>query len=219
MSSFIRHAGIIPDGNRRWARRVGMDYASAYSLAARRAGELAGWFFESGTSAVSIYWLSKDNLQRPPEELAGVFDAGAEFATSILPELLRRHGGRLILAGEPGRVPPEVEGRLVALARSTASQDRVRLYLLLGYDPIEEVAAAVAHAPGQPFSLERLWVPEPVDIVVRTGGGSTPLSNFLPLQCGYAQVHVLDQSFNDFTFEDFRQLVARAELEDFPRGE
>ncbi|MES2644725.1 MAG: undecaprenyl diphosphate synthase family protein [Myxococcota bacterium] len=218
MTGNIRHVGIIPDGNRRWARRVGVDYATAYRLAARNVIGFAEYLFEAGVSATSIYCLSKQNLERPSQELEVVFEAARELAVTHLPRLRAKHRFRLVVAGVPGRVPVEVERTLTEFVAETANENDHRLYILLGYDPVEEVAAAVRGAEGRPFALGQLSVPEAVDLVIRTGGGSTPLSNFLPLQCGYAQVHVLDDYFNDLTIESLRSVLAKARTEAFALG-
>ena len=54
--------------------------------------------------------------------------------------------------------------------------------------------------------LAALWVPQEIDLVIRTGGART-LSHFLPLQTGYARLVFLDQLFNDTTSEQFLDII------------
>src|SRR3712207_9553917 len=65
-----RHVGVIVDGNRRWARAIGLEDPNAGHR--RGAEKIAGflrWCDEAGVQVVTLFLLSTDNLSRPEPEL------------------------------------------------------------------------------------------------------------------------------------------------------
>jgi undecaprenyl diphosphate synthase len=68
-----QHVGLILDGNRRYARSIGlMSILEGHRLGAKKLEEVLTWCEELNIRMVSIWILSTENLQRAPEELAGL---------------------------------------------------------------------------------------------------------------------------------------------------
>ena len=68
-----KHVGVMLDGNRRWAKAVGLDTAEGYQAGADNIRPLLGWCEEVGVEVVTLWLLSSDNLtNRPPEQLTGL---------------------------------------------------------------------------------------------------------------------------------------------------
>jgi short-chain Z-isoprenyl diphosphate synthase len=69
-----RHVGIILDGNRRHGRSLGLaDPQAIYRLGAQKLDHMLDWCAELAIPAVTLWVFSTDNLQRPPEEVTGIF--------------------------------------------------------------------------------------------------------------------------------------------------
>src|SRR5919107_3595074 len=65
-----RHVGVIIDGNRRWARSIGLeDVNDGHRRGADKIADFLGWCDEAGVGVVTLFLLSTDNLQRPEPEL------------------------------------------------------------------------------------------------------------------------------------------------------
>ena len=65
-----RHIGLILDGNRRWARSMGLtDVNTGHQRGADKISEMLQWSQETGVERVTLWLLSTDNLSRPVEEL------------------------------------------------------------------------------------------------------------------------------------------------------
>ena len=65
-----RHIGVILDGNRRWARSMGLaDVSTGHQRGADKISELLQWSQETGVEVVTLWLLSTDNLSRPAREL------------------------------------------------------------------------------------------------------------------------------------------------------
>src|SRR5262245_2234569 len=67
-----RHLGIIPDGNRRWARRHGLSSAAGFQAGADRVPDVLAWCADRGISHVTLWVLSRTNLSRSAEETAAM---------------------------------------------------------------------------------------------------------------------------------------------------
>lgn len=193
------HVGLIPDGTRGWAEAHGLELTSAYGATFARVAELTTHLLDRDAAAVSVFMLSRRNLERPPEQLEAIFRAESRFCNSLV-ALLTSRDARVLVAGRTvGRVSEEFSDALANLVEQT-SGGRRPVYLCVAYDPFEEVVDAIERG-GLVAADEfrrRLWVPEPIDLVVRSSGNAR-LSDFLPLQAAYAQLYFLPEPFLDIT--------------------
>ena len=64
-----QHVGVILDGNRRWARSSGSPSVEGHRAGARKIIDLLGWCESARVKHVTLWLLSTDNLDRPPNEL------------------------------------------------------------------------------------------------------------------------------------------------------
>lgn len=208
--NLIKHIGIIPDGNRRWAMAHSLDFFTAYQISVRNLASLIEnlMIYEKPLS-ISVYLLSQDNLSRKRNDIDAVIEIGIHFLSTILPEICDRNKIRVIHAGNPNMLPGEMVKTLSNITFWTEKYVDHNLYLLLGYDPIDEINSAY-QAKSSPITIQDLWVPERVDCVIRTAGGPVMLSKFLPLQSSYSQLYIIDKFFNDCTFSDFSTILEKS---------
>ena len=65
-----RHIAVLCDGNRRWARSIGLEDVNAgHRVGADKIVDLLRWCDEARVEVVTLFLLSTDNLQRPAPEL------------------------------------------------------------------------------------------------------------------------------------------------------
>lgn len=213
------HVGLIVDGVRRWSRREGVELADGYRRALTGVKGIVRQLFDNGVDSVSLYLLSRDNLQRSADDLRAVFDATTGFLSTDLVELGREFDIEFVLAGDATAVPDGYREAILALTSAPRTSPATkRVYLLVAYSPAEELADR--WEPGlttMDLLVGRLWVPERVDLVIRTGGAAL-LSDFLPLQCGYARIWWTAASIVELTWEDIREEVAFTASLDALRG-
>ena len=213
----INHIGLIPDGNRRWADENSLDYSSAYNISMNNIAKFIQYVSQIGINSLSIYMLSKENLNRKRDDIDAVLEAETRFVRTILPTLINKTKYSMIHVGDKSTLPEELRKALKDVLPQSSQLSKKRLYLLIGYNPIDEINYAISSKSSK-FKIENLWVPEKVDIVIRTAGGPTLLSNFLPLQCGYAQIYMIEKYFNDFTKEDFNSILYNASRSNMAYG-
>lgn len=197
------HIGLIGNGVRRWAKQHNIVLLHAYIAAMERVGVFINYFFQHNTNTLSLYMLSKENLGREKKELDDAIEGEIIFFKTILKDLVQKWECNVHLAGDPTLLPTEYVGSISELAELSALSER-KLYLLAAYNPVDEIRQAVQKG-GTNF-WNYLWVPEPVDIVIRTSGEHRA-SNFLPLQAGYAELFFLQKHINDLTEQDCRLVL------------
>ena len=205
-----RHLAIIIDGNRRWARQMGLaDVSLGHQRGAEHIDEVLGWCADAGITHVSIFVASIDNLsKRAPTEI----DFLMRLAERVIPERLAAPGGRwqLHLAGLD--LLPDATARALKEAEE-ATRDRgtgSHVTLAIGYGGREEIASAVrsllheeAAAGTTPGQLARTLTGEDIamhlytcgqpdpDLVIRTSGEQR-LSDFLLWQTAHSELYFCD---------------------------
>ncbi|MBE9390592.1 di-trans,poly-cis-decaprenylcistransferase [Fervidicoccus fontis] len=69
-----QHIGIIPDGNRRWAKRHGYEYTFGHKMGYEKVSQVLDWIWNLKVKAVTLYVLSTENcLKRSEEEKQNIF--------------------------------------------------------------------------------------------------------------------------------------------------
>jgi short-chain Z-isoprenyl diphosphate synthase len=215
-----RHLAIIIDGNRRWARQMGLaDVSLGHQRGAEHIDEVLGWCADAGITHVTIFVASIDNLsKRAPTEI----DFLMRLAEGVIPERLAAPSGRwqLHLAGQLDLLPDSTARALKQAEEAT--RDRAtgsHVTLAIGYSGRAEIASAVrsllheeAQAGTTAGQLARTLTDEDIarhlytagqpdpDLVIRTSGEQR-LSDFLPWQTARSEIY-----FCDVYWPGFRQV-------------
>ncbi len=197
------HVGIIPDGNRRWARRVGLPLGRAYEVGYERLREVLYHLLDIGVSNVSVYAMSWDNFSKRSRGEVEVILRLAErgFRELLEDEKLARRGVRIRVIGERSVLPPGLRGLLARVEEETGRRGGPTLYIAFVYSSRREVERALEL--GRP--PETLAMP-PIDLIVRTGGARR-LSDFFPLASTYAEFYFTDTLWPDFTIEEMDRAI------------
>lgn len=200
------HVGVIPDGLRRWADANGTTLTEAYLRGAHKMIEILLILQRNGVHTVSVYNLSRANLGRRDDELAGVYAASTQFVAALIPAhfdpavcSVRLHGDRTLL--------PEKYVAAVHALEIAMKGDDFRINILAAYDAGDELRAAHIRAQREGCDINAAFDIGDVDIVIRT----TPepmLSGFLPLQSQYAQLIFLTTPLNDLEGQQIDDLIA-----------
>jgi len=216
-----KHVGVILDGNRRWARAAGIGVSSGHRRGADKIDEFLGWCAELRIEVVTLWLLSTDNLGRPADELAQLFqiieDAVGELATS------RRW--RINPVGALDLLPDPIAVSLKEAQDATRDVQGLIVNVAVGYGGRREIADAVRsllheHA-SRGTSIEDLanlldiehiadhlytkGQPDP-DLVIRTSGEQR-LSGFLLWQSAHSELFFCEAYWPDFRRVDFLRAV------------
>lgn len=200
------HVGIIPDGGRRWALANNCSLIEGYTRTRNLMNLHVERMLAFGVTDFSIFVSSIQNFRREYKEVNAMLEAVGSSLEYEIARLSGQHELRVVVAGKRSMLPDSLVKVVNHAEERTRGNRRGRLNLLLAYDPLEEIIEAFRAGKNHERFYEDLWINKPVDLVIRTGGANL-LSNFLPLQCGYARLYCFDKLFNDFTSEDLDEVL------------
>ncbi|MBY3554786.1 isoprenyl transferase [Modestobacter lapidis] len=214
-----RHVGVIIDGNRRWAKSIGLeDVNDGHRVGADKIAELLRWCDEAKVEVVTLFLLSTDNLQRPEPELTPLLriieGVACDLAQPGRNWHLRAFGALELLPAETVAVLKEAE-------EDTRDRPGASVNLAVGYGGRREIADAVRSLLAEhaqrgttlPELIEVLDVehisehlytrgqPDP-DLVIRTSGEQR-LSGFLLWQTAHSEFYFTDVYWPEFRRVDF----------------
>src|SRR5881396_3165226 len=104
------HVAIIMDGNRRFAREIGLGNVLDGHVKGRdKLEEVLEWCLEVGVRILTVYAFSTENLRRPSEEIQHLMHLFAEnFRKVGDDERVHRHRIRIHVFGDRELLPTEV---------------------------------------------------------------------------------------------------------------
>jgi undecaprenyl diphosphate synthase len=213
------HVGMIPDGNRRWAREQGLDPWEGH----RRGGEKIEMFLEwcseqDDVGEVTIYLLSEENFKRSGTELDKLYELYEnEFERMINKEKVHIQKLRInVVSTNLVPVPQRLIRLFKKLEAETSDYGNKVLNLLIGYTGQSEILGAISTPLNRVKNLffglsekdvrKSLQVKTPCDFIIRTGEESEERearSGFLLWQSAYAEYYHINLFFPDVTTEDF----------------
>lgn len=220
---FPVHVGIIPDGNRRWAKMYNLESWKGHEEGYKRIKEVLHWIWELGIKAVTIYAMSTENcIKRPLKERIRLF----ELAKRGLEELLTnndiwKYKVRVRVIGNLNLVPEEIRDLAKKVEEATSMNNERILNIALCYggrqeivDAVKRIAEDVKKGVIEPDSIDEetfrryLYtsnVPDP-DLVIRTSG-EVRISNFLLWQLAYSELYFCEAYWPEFRKIDFWRAI------------
>ncbi|GAA3422611.1 MULTISPECIES: isoprenyl transferase [Streptosporangium] len=212
-----RHVGVIVDGNRRWARSMGIDDVSrGHRKGADKISELLGWCREAGVEVVTVWLLSSDNINRSKDEL----DLLMKIIEDVVQELVA-DGWHIKPMGALDLLPDHTARVLKNAKEATSHRPGLIVNVAVGYGGRREIADAVRSLLQEHASkgasiedlvevldvehiAEHLYTrgqPDP-DLVIRTSGEQR-LSGFLLWQSAHSEFYFCEAYWPDFRRVDF----------------
>jgi len=207
--SLPEHVAIIMDGNRRFARKIGISAEEGYLYGAEVTERVIEWCFDLGIKQLTIYAFSVENFCRTEEEKKQLFELmRAEFEKISRDDRVHRRGVRVKAIGNINLLPASVREAIKRAERATERYRKFRLFIAVAYsgrmeilDSVRIIASMVkkgllsASEIREDTISRHLYISEledgdtgteesaktAVDLIIRTGG-EMRLSNFVPWQ-------------------------------------
>ena len=217
------HVAMIIDGNRRWARQLGLTtVAHGHRAGAAKMREFLEWCDDLGISVVTLYLLSSDNLtNRESTELSDLIEIIAELAD----DLSRYRDWRVQHVGNVTGLPAPLVAALSGAEDRTATNKGLHVNLAVGYGGRKEITDAMRsivaahHADGGSLeTLADLLTPDMIgehlytggqpdpDLVIRTSGEQR-LSDFMLWQSAHSEFYFVEALGPDLREVDFLRAV------------
>ena len=137
-----KHIAIIMDGNGRWAKKRLMPRGFGHKMGMERMIGLLERAFDLGVSYVTVYALSTENLNRPQEELNGLFDLIRNHFEEYMGRVCAR-GVQLRIIGDTSLLPEDVQTILKNSEAKTACYQGKCINVALCYGARAEIVRAV----------------------------------------------------------------------------
>jgi short-chain Z-isoprenyl diphosphate synthase len=222
-----QHIGLILDGNRRFARQLGLtDIIQGHERGAAKLEEVLEWCEDLGIRMVTIWILSTENLTRSPEELQPLLSLIERRMRDVAvdPKIHRRQV-RIRAIGQLDLLPPSLREGIRKAEEATASYENFHLNVAVGYGGRQEVVDGIKSllrdwgtqglTPEQ--IAERLTadvigkylytydLPDP-DLIIRTSG-ELRMSGFLLWQSAYSEYYFCDAFWPAFRRIDLLRAI------------
>src|SRR6185437_11886252 len=138
------HIGLILDGNRRFARGMGLEATLGHQYGVNKLREVLEWCLDLDVRHVTLYVFSTENFGRPVAEVECLLDLFVRESAKLLQEPRMKSGRvRVKVIGQRDRLPEKVVAASEALELSTAGHDGMLLTIALAYSGREEITDAV----------------------------------------------------------------------------
>lgn len=210
------HLVIIPDGNRRWAKKRGLEKLKGHDKAADF-DNLFSLFNEArglGVKYVSLWGFSTENWKRGKEEIDNLFKL---FFKNLedLRKVIHKHKIRFRHFGRKDRFPKKLKEELVKLEKESKNYSDFNIQFCLDYGGRDEIVRAVnkilnskkKKIDEEDFKkyLDSSDIPDP-DMIIRTSGEQR-LSGIMPYQGVYAELCFVKKHFPSFKPRDLRKAI------------
>lgn len=199
------HVGIILDGNRRYARKHGLDVPwYGHHKGAAKVMEVLRILWEANVKVCTLYAFSVENFQRHKEEVEEIMALAEEKFTEVVgnPDV-HRHKVKIKAIGRVDLLPEKVRLAIRAAEEETRDYSDHVLNVAIGYsgraelvDAVRAISEKVESGEMTPAQIDETiierhlytnGVPDP-DLIIRTSGEER-LSGFLLWQSAYSELY------------------------------
>ncbi|KAN0094496.1 putative undecaprenyl diphosphate synthase domain containing protein [Tylopilus felleus] len=210
-----RHIAFEMDGNRRYARRLGMQSKDGHAAGYEALYQVLEFCKRLRIHYVTVYAFAIENFNRPKEEVDSLMELMREKLIEIAEDLGKR-GLRLNVLGRRELLPTAVQEAVEYAENLTRHNNVLVVNICAPYTSQDEITTAVEsvireaidagdfdgstiteNTINSHLSTSLVGSP-PLDIFVRTSGVKR-LSGFLLWQCcEHTQMHMVDACWPDF---------------------
>ncbi len=214
------HVGIIMDGNGRWAKKQNLPRIYGHKKGIETVRRIIIQSRELGIPYLTLFAFSKENWQRPQEEVEALLLLLEKYLEQELPLMLEKDI-RFKVIGDKEEFSPSLQENITEVERLTSHCRSLTLTLALSYSgraeilrAIRKIAEKVKAQEIQPEEIEETLLreffyfpelPDP-DLLIRTGG-EIRISNFFLFQLAYTELYFTEVLWPDFTEENFLEAL------------
>jgi len=217
MRSHIRHLAIIPDGNRRYARKFGLAAWKGHKIGIDNMKKIAiAAFRDFKISVLTIYSFSSKNFKRPSSEVNALMKLFVQtFEQLSKSEDIHRYKVRVRAIGKMSALPQEVRAAIRKAETLTAHYSKFSLNLAVAYDGRQEIIEATKILTARRNRITEKSLTKatwfggfpPPDLIIRTSGEQR-LSGFLLWGSTYSEFFFSNKLWPEFRVPDLRKAIS-----------
>lgn len=219
-SPIPKHVALIPDGNRRWAKKHRILPEQGHKLGADSLLNIIKAGHQIGIETLTFFIFSTENWLRPKKEINAQMKLLEKSLTLQKPRMLE-NGVRFRPIGDLSKFPPHLIELINRTEQETAHLDNINVVFAMNYggrDDIKRAFIKMLNAyEHRIFTKEEIsenliseyldtceW--SDPDLLIRTSGESR-ISNFLLWQLSYAEIYLTKKHWPEFSPRDFLEAV------------
>ena len=215
----ISCVGFIMDGNRRWAKRQGLETFSGHAQGYEVLRKMIPAVIRAEIPHMVCYAFSTENWNRSDEEVNYLMILLERAVTELVVEIERTTKKiNVRVVGQLNRLPQSLQDAIVRTEAKNTEESDITVWVALSYGGRAEIVAAVNTAVerGENVTEESfeklLWtsgMPDP-DLIIRTSG-EYRMSNFLLWQSAYSELFFTETFWPDFGETEFQSILEEYE--------
>jgi len=221
------HVALIPDGNRRWARKRKLLPWIGHLEGAKAFEKILEKAFKMELKYLTLWAASWDNLtKRPKKEVNFLFKVFEEnFKKALNDKKLEENEVQVNVLGEWRKIlPKETQKIIEKLIDKTKNNQKFFLTFLIGYNGDKEMIDCINKIADLAYSSKtRIKVDEnlisknlwtgflpPVDLIIRTGSEEDPHNSagFMMWKTIYSQFYFTKTYFPAFSPREFEKAIS-----------
>lgn len=214
----LNHIAIIPDGNRRYAKKMGLSIDVVYNRAMDKIYEIVEWCKELKIKTLTVWGFSTENWRRPELEKKILFMLFEKKGKEILlDKRIDKEGIKIKIIGNTKQFSKKLQKLFREIEEKTKKNVELNLNILLNYGGRKEIIQAVNQilSEGKKNINENrfkkyLWLSDEPDIIIRTSGEQR-LSGLLPFQSVYSELYFEPKYFPEIQKKDFLKMIKTIE--------
>ena len=215
-----KHIAIIMDGNRRWAKKKGLDPKLGHKEGAKTLEKIVRYANKIGLGYITVYAFSTENWKRTSDEVGALM----LLLQNYLDEYSKRADTENIkvkVLGDISALPEGMQKSINKCMERTKNNTGVTFNIALNYGGRDEIVKAVKIISEQvkegkikvedikeqliSDNLYTAGQPDP-DLLIRTSG-ELRISNFLPWQIVYSEFVFVEKNWPDFEEKDLDEAI------------
>ncbi len=217
-----KHVAIIMDGNRRFAKELGISPNLGHLFGRDKIEEVLGWCFDLNIKNLTVYAFSTENFKREIYEVQTLMNlCKDELIKASKDSRIHKNQVRIRVLGKLESLPDEISESAKFVMDQTKNYDKYSFNIALAYGGREEIIQAIQKIARdvkedkmkiedikEPLVSKYLYtngIPDP-DIILRTSGEER-ISNFLLWQLAYSELYFSDVYWPAFQKRDFLRAI------------
>ena len=202
------------DGNGRWAQNKGLNRIEGHKVGVKVVKEIVEFSVEKGIKYLTLYTLSKENFQRPVNEVLFLFRLFTKTLDDEL-SLLIDNDVKFVVIGDLSKIDKITLSKLRKVEKITNNNSTLILNLAISYSGRHEIVNSF----NKIISLKHKKIDEKLvsdylmtnkmpdpDLLIRTGG-EFRISNFLLWQIAYTELYFTEILWPDFGKKDLKEAI------------
>lgn len=217
-SKVPRHIAIILDGNRRYARKIGLKPWKGHEFGVKKLEQLLEWCRELGIKELTLYSFSTENFKRTKQEKDFLFNIfKQEFNKLRYKEEIYKNKIRINVVGRLHMFPNDIQKSIKDIMKKTKKHNNFIVNFAMAYGGRQEIVDAFKKIIRNSKKLKSDYIDEKMvsdnlylksepDLVIRPGG-EVRTSNFLTWQSVYSEWVFINKLWPEFTKGDLMKCI------------